>query len=287
MNQIDVSSQLRELPRQPNLSQFSEFCVDLLEKEVGPLLLAKRQDALTLPKEWKSITDYRTAVDTEIEEIIVKSLSARFPELGLYGEEGGQRANAAAKHQVIIDPIDGTIAWSRNFGDHYSIALALLEDGEPIASVIHFPHFHTTFVAEKGAGAWSRSSAETLWENLKASKEESLQRSVIIVDHGKELRQEAARIMEPLLDKATGANCVAQYLCASYSMASIAQGKIEAFLGTSVPAEDALPGLLLAKEAGAVVSSLDGSSNWSDSSRSLAVCCTPALRDQICKKIWP
>lgn len=68
-------------------------------------------------------------------------------------------------------------------------------------------------------------------------------------------------------------------------MASLTQGEIEAFLGTSVPLKDALPGMFLAQEAGAVVSSLRDDSAWSLSSRSLAMCCTPGLLQQIRAKI--
>ncbi len=67
----------------------------------------------------------------------------------------------SAARRFVLDPIDGTMGFLR--GDQYAIALALLEDGQPVLGVLGCPALPRalavpaergcTFVAEHGGGA--------------------------------------------------------------------------------------------------------------------------------------
>jgi histidinol-phosphatase len=93
-----------------------------------------------------------TAADRECEALIAAALAAEFPEDGLLGEEGAQKAGAGAR-RWIIDPIDGTRDFIRGAGA-WAVLLALEAEGEVVAGVAHFPALNETFFASRGGGAY-------------------------------------------------------------------------------------------------------------------------------------
>jgi histidinol-phosphatase len=93
-----------------------------------------------------------TAADREIEALAHRLLAQRHPELGVLGEEEGERAGSAPA-RLIIDPIDGT----RNFVRGIPIfgTLAAIEIGdEVVAGIASAPALRTRWHAARGAGAF-------------------------------------------------------------------------------------------------------------------------------------
>jgi histidinol phosphatase-like enzyme (inositol monophosphatase family) len=94
-----------------------------------------------------------TRADRECEARIVDILSARFPDYGFLGEELGEhhgRVNA----RWIIDPIDGTKNFIRGI-PFFATLIALEEEGEVVAGVMHAPAISDLLYARKGQGAFA------------------------------------------------------------------------------------------------------------------------------------
>lgn len=91
-----------------------------------------------------------TQADREAEQAIVGILREAFPDVGVLGEEFG--AQGPSGRRFIIDPIDGT----KNFVRHIPIwatLIALEDDGEVVAGVIHNPAAGELYTARRGGGA--------------------------------------------------------------------------------------------------------------------------------------
>jgi len=91
-----------------------------------------------------------TQADREAEQAIVGILREAFPDVGVLGEEFG--AQGPRERRFIIDPIDGT----KNFVRHIPIwatLIALEDDGEVVAGVIHNPATGELYAARRGGGA--------------------------------------------------------------------------------------------------------------------------------------
>jgi len=91
-----------------------------------------------------------TQADREAEQAIVGILREAFPDVGVLGEEFG--AQGPRERRFIIDPIDGT----KNFVRHIPIwatLIALEDDGEIVAGVIHNPATGEMYTARRGGGA--------------------------------------------------------------------------------------------------------------------------------------
>lgn len=93
-----------------------------------------------------------TAADTAAEDMIRAAILERFPEHGIFGEEGARvRGNGGVRW--IIDPIDGTRSFASGV-PLYGILLCLEVDGQPVLGCCHIPEHGDTIVAAHGAGCW-------------------------------------------------------------------------------------------------------------------------------------
>jgi myo-inositol-1(or 4)-monophosphatase len=87
--------------------------------------------------EVKTAGDWSSALDRRIEEHLKARISKQYPDHGFLGEES---ANSGVTDGLIwvIDPIDGSMNFLRGY-PQYSVSIALLSDGEPIAACIVEP----------------------------------------------------------------------------------------------------------------------------------------------------
>jgi len=70
--------------------------------------------------------------------------------IGILGEEYGEEG-AADGRRWIIDPIDGTIAFSRGI-PLYGTLIALIEEGTPLVGLIDLPSLGERYVGHRGGG---------------------------------------------------------------------------------------------------------------------------------------
>jgi myo-inositol-1(or 4)-monophosphatase len=101
-------------------------------------------------------------------------LAKAFPDAGWLSEETADNSDRLAlRRLVIVDPIDGTRAFLT--GDpRWAVAIALIEDGRPVAAVVHAPALERTFAAAAGFGgsvngAPLRASGAATLENARAA----------------------------------------------------------------------------------------------------------------------
>ena len=115
-----------------------------------------------------------TEADRAAERVIRETLHEAYPDFGILGEELGAEGPSDAPCWVV-DPIDGTIAFSRGI-PLFSTLIALLMDGEPVLGLIDCPGVDERFVGWRGGGC-RRNGHPT-----RCSDERDLQRA--IVSHG-------------------------------------------------------------------------------------------------------
>jgi len=92
-----------------------------------------------------------TAADLQIEREIRRLAQARFPRLGLVGEEYG--ASASAQANLIVDPIDGTANFARGI-PIFATLLAIQSGDAILAGVVSAPALRTRWRAAHGCGAF-------------------------------------------------------------------------------------------------------------------------------------
>jgi histidinol-phosphatase len=93
-----------------------------------------------------------TEADVRCEMAIRDVLEARFPGHGFYGEETDPR-NTSAESLWLVDPIDGTKAFVREY-PFFSTQIALMRAGEIVLGVSCAPIYGDLAYAERGRGAY-------------------------------------------------------------------------------------------------------------------------------------
>jgi len=92
--------------------------------------------------------------DESIEEMARGLVRERHPEMGVFGEEQGDRSGGRAR-RLIIDPIDGTRNFVRGI-PVFATLLGIEDEGEVVAGVVSAPALGLRWLAARGAGAFER-----------------------------------------------------------------------------------------------------------------------------------
>ena len=93
-----------------------------------------------------------TDADIESEKSIVQTIRSEFPDHNFICEEG-KYENTGSPYTWIIDPLDGTVNFSRNI-PHFCVSLALAYEETLIVGVVYDPVRKEMFSAVKGRGAF-------------------------------------------------------------------------------------------------------------------------------------
>ena len=150
-----------------DLAKLACAAADRARAEVLPRF---RDVAVEIKRDGSPVTE----ADRRAERAMRELLAEATPEIGVVGEEFGGEAPPSGRHW-LLDPIDGTIAFSRGI-PLFSTLVALVEDGEPVLGLIDLPALGERYVGWKGGGC-RRNGEPTL-----ISREADLAQA--IVSHG-------------------------------------------------------------------------------------------------------
>jgi myo-inositol-1(or 4)-monophosphatase len=94
-----------------------------------------------------------TEADFAVDDLLRARLGAAFPDAALLTEErDDDLARLAHARLLVVDPIDGTRAFMS--GDpRWTVSIALVDRGRPVAGIVHAPALGQTFAAWRGGGA--------------------------------------------------------------------------------------------------------------------------------------
>jgi 3'(2'), 5'-bisphosphate nucleotidase len=93
-----------------------------------------------------------TAADEAADAVIAEGLARLLPGLAVVSEESGARAGPLGETFALVDPLDGTKEFVAGH-DEYTVNLAIVADGSPIAGFIAAPALGLLFRGIVGRGA--------------------------------------------------------------------------------------------------------------------------------------
>jgi histidinol-phosphatase len=188
-----------------------------------------------------------TDADVAAEEAIRKIVQGRFPQDGFFGEEtAAERMDA--EHLWIVDPIDGTKSFVRQY-PMFSTQIALMRQGRLELGVSSAPVYGETAWAERGRGAWMDGT------RLAVSTIASLEQATLSTGNLRTLasgpRWSALGRLVTRLDRIRGFGDFLHYHL-------LVAGKIEAVIESDIGILDIAALTVIVEEAGGRVTDLEG-----------------------------
>jgi myo-inositol-1(or 4)-monophosphatase len=240
------------------MTSYAQLAIEAA-KEAGDILLKLSEKDIKYTM--KNTYDIQAEADLRSEKIIIDKIKTQYPDHDILSEEAGKDANKS-KFLWIIDPIDGTINYSRHI-DEYCISIALSEDGQLIMGVIYQPALDKLYVAEKGKGTFLNGV------QLSVSKEEKLINSIVATDISSrvEMRKPTFAILQEFSGKVRH---IRVFGSGALHLARLAEGQIDVYYKPSFNYWDYAAGIVLIEEAGGKVTDFDGNSIQESSKNILA-----------------
>lgn len=203
----------------------------------------------------KGIADFVSKADHKAEQTIFEELSAARPKYGFLMEERGEIEGTDNSNRWVVDPLDGTTNFLHGI-PHFAISIALERDRQAYAGVIYNPATDELFWAEKGEGAYLNN------RRLRVSNRQNLNDCVFACGlpfAGRPGRERALKETENVLEKTAG---VRRFGAASLDLAYVAAGRFDAFWERDLNSWDIAAGAAIVREAGGLVSEIEGGSKF-------------------------
>jgi myo-inositol-1(or 4)-monophosphatase len=119
--------------------------------DAGALAIAEREAGLKI--ESKVGGSPVTSGDLKVDALLRERLLGARPDYGWLSEETADSPERRSKRRIfVVDPIDGTVAYMKRT-PWWCVPIAVVEDGQAVAAVIHAPVVGETYVATRGGGA--------------------------------------------------------------------------------------------------------------------------------------
>lgn len=218
----------------------------------------------------KAAGDWFSALDGAIERRIRQRIAEAYPDDGFLGEEGGAEGGQGDSDRIwVVDPIDGSMNFLRGL-PHYAVSIALVESAEPLVGCVVDPVRGELFSAARGLGAHCNG------EPMQVGSPQRLLNAVAATVFPKPHASFLPRYVEQLgrvLGAVAGARRSGSM---ALDLAYLAAGRVDLFWARGMGAWDAAAGVLLVREAGGEVFTLDGLP-WMESAQIAAA--TPCLRE--------
>lgn len=200
-----------------------------------------------------SPTNLLTEVDLTIQKRFVDALQEAYPDDQLVGEESGHDSFPEDPEGRIwvIDPIDGTFNFVRGLNPAFAISIAFMDKGLARVAGVSMPLNNYYLFAESGGGAWCND------RQLTVSRVQQLDHACLEIDFSSAknrrsiLRRGAKIIRDAAQLRSHGSAVVA--IC------QVASGDSDAYIHPGLHPWDYAAAQLIAEEAGALATRLDGS----------------------------
>jgi myo-inositol-1(or 4)-monophosphatase len=200
--------------------------------------------------EYKGQINPVTTLDNQAERIIAEVLGKEFPTYDILGEEIHHVIDGN-KPLWIIDPLDGTSNYVHGY-PLFAVSISLLVNFEILLGVVFNPILDEIFSAERGGSAFLNGNP------IKVSDENILDRALVGSgfpydawtserDNVPEWGRFVKKVLSPRCDG-----------CASLDLCHVANGRLDGFWEFDLEPWDMAAGALIAKEAGALVTKVNG-----------------------------
>lgn len=203
---------------------------------------------------YKGTIDLVTEIDHASEAFLIGEIQSQFPDSHIIAEESGETAGEN-KGVWFIDPLDGTV----NYAHHipvFCVCIAYALKGLVTLGAVYDPLLDEMFTAERGKGAFLNGKP------IHASETTELQKSLLVTGFPYDTwdtKLDNFKNFERLAKKTQG---VRRLGSAGLDGCYVAAGRFDGFWECALRPWDIAAAGLIAEEAGARVTKIDGSADY-------------------------
>ena len=223
-------------------------------RQAGEIIIRHMEQVDRLKITAKSSQEYFSEVDIKAEQSIINAIHKAYPKHGILAEESGVQ-EGDGESIWIIDPLDGTSNYLHGF-PFFSVSIALKIKNRIEHGVIYDPLRHECFAASRGRGARLND------RRIRVSKQTLLNASLLgtgVPFRDVHLAQRYLPTLEALVGKCAGLRRTGS---AALDLAYVASGRLDGFWEFGLRPWDIAAGSLLIREAGGLISDLQGGDNF-------------------------
>lgn len=228
----------------------------------------------------KGDRDVVTDVDITVEKEVREFLARMTPHIAFLGEEETSTASLDGDQDVwTLDPVDGTSNFAHGL-PLCAVSLALVRRGEPVVAAIIAPFLNLRYVAAKGHGAFGNGV------QLQVGSAKELSESIVSIgdyavgDHAAVKNQRRLRLTTLLAERVER---IRMFGSAALDLAWVAEGRTDGTVILANKPWDTAAGVLIAREAGALV--VDGFGKMHTYSSHETICANPQLIETLIRLV--
>lgn len=230
-------------------------------RSAGNVILRALNKIDTINVAEKSANDYVSEVDQRAEQEIIQTIQRAFPQHSVLAEESGE--TEGNDYQWIIDPLDGTTNYLRGV-PQYAISIALMHRGQLEVGVIYDPVKDELFTASRGNGAQLND------RRIRVAQRKSMRGALLGTGFPFRPDQDLDKYLETFKALVPDTAGIRRPGSAALDLAYVAAGRYDGFWEFGLNPWDMAAGVLIIREAGGVVTDLDGSDRFMKTGNVLA-----------------
>ena len=231
------------------MQQYNRESMFGLIKECGEIIKNPNRNDINI-QEKEGPANFVTSYDLLVQNKLRDGLQQLFPKAKFIGEEGQQETYTEKGEFFIVDPIDGTTNFIKDY-QMSCISVAYVVDGKVDFAVIYNPYLNELFWAKRGEGAYCNDKKIHVSEHDLSNGIVLFGTSPYDMDLAKKSFEMAYAYCQKALDiRRSGA--------AVWDLCCIAAGRAELYFELILSPWDYAAGMLIVEEAGGIVTTLDG-----------------------------
>jgi myo-inositol-1(or 4)-monophosphatase len=227
--------------------QWKLFAVDLARR-AGVLLKENFNQKHEI--NYKGEINLVTEADKMSEDLIIATISQKFPGHGILSEESPV-ITGVGKLRWIIDPLDGTTNYAHGY-PVFCVSIALENEGKIVLGVIYDPMREEMFVAVRGGGLYLNE------KKLHVSDVSDLSRSLLVTGFPYDIRESKDNNLNFFNAMALKVQAIRRAGSAALDLAYLAAGRFDGFWELKLKPWDTAAGCLMVEEAGGLISDIAG-----------------------------
>ena len=202
----------------------------------------------------KGLIDLVSEADRQSEQLLLGYIRQHFPGDSINSEESGV-STGTTDHQWFIDPLDGTVNYVHGL-PIYSVSIAYAEAGKLLLGVVYDPPRNELFSAESGVGAWLNG------QPIHPASATDLDHALLVTGFPYDIRTNPENNLDHYAHFALHSQGVRRLGSAALDLCYVACGRFDGFWELRLNPWDVAAGGLVARQAGAIVTNLQGSDDF-------------------------